>query len=37
MLGLRRTMVDMVAGRAVTATQELTLEPYQLMALARST
>lgn len=36
MLGLRRTMVDMVAGRAVTATQELTLEPYQLMALARS-
>ena len=36
LLGLRRTMVDMVAGRAVTATQELILEPYQLMALARS-
>lgn len=36
MLGLRRTMVDMVAGQAVTATQELILEPYQLMALARS-
>lgn len=36
MLGIRRTMVDMVAGRAVTATQELILEPYQLMALARS-
>ena len=36
MLGLRRTMVDMVAGRAVTATQELVLGPYQLMALART-
>ena len=36
LLGLRRTMVDMVAGRAVTATQELILAPYQLMALARS-
>ena len=34
-LGLRKTMVDMFAGRAVTAAQELTLEPYQLMVLAR--
>ena len=36
LLGVRRTMVDMVAGRAVTATRELMLEPYQMMALARS-
>ena len=35
MLGLRRTMVDMFAGRAVTAAEELALEPYQLMVLAR--
>ena len=35
MLGLRKTMVDMYAGRAVTAAQELALEPYQFMVLAR--
>ncbi len=36
LLGLRKTMVDLVAGRAVTATQELLVEPYQLMVLART-
>ncbi len=36
LLGLRKTMVDMYAGRAVTAARELMLEPYQLMVLART-
>ena len=35
-LGLRRTVVDQVAGRIVTAAQEMILEPYQLMVLARN-
>ncbi len=35
-LGLRRTVVDQVAGRTVTAAQEMILEPYQLMILARN-
>ncbi|MBI1354595.1 MAG: amylosucrase [Acidobacteria bacterium] len=35
LIGLRKTMVDLVAGRAITATQELAMEPYQLMVLAR--
>jgi amylosucrase/maltose alpha-D-glucosyltransferase/alpha-amylase len=34
-MGMRKTMVDLYAGRVITATQELTLEPYQLMVLAR--
>ncbi len=35
LLGLRKTMVDLVRGRAITATQELEVEPYQLMVLTR--
>ena len=34
-IGLRKTAVDLYAGRTVTATRELVLEPYQLMVLAR--
>lgn len=36
LLGLRRTVVDQVAGKTVTAAQEMVLDPYQLMILARS-
>jgi amylosucrase/maltose alpha-D-glucosyltransferase/alpha-amylase len=35
-MGMRKTMVDLFAGQTIIATQELYLEPYQLMALARS-
>jgi len=35
-LGMRKTMVDLFAGRAVTATRELTLDPYQLSVLSRA-
>ncbi len=34
-MGLRKTMVDLFAGRTLTATQELPIEPYQLMVLSR--
>jgi amylosucrase/maltose alpha-D-glucosyltransferase/alpha-amylase len=34
-MGMRKTMVDLYAGRVITATQELVMEPYQLMVLAR--
>ena len=34
-MGMRKTMVDLYAGRIITATQELMMEPYQLMVLAR--
>jgi amylosucrase/maltose alpha-D-glucosyltransferase/alpha-amylase len=34
-MGMRKTMVDLFAGRTIVATQELLLEPYQLMVLAR--
>ncbi len=34
-MGMRKTMVDLHAGRVVTATQELDVEPYQLMVLSR--
>ncbi len=34
-LGLRKTVVDLVAGRSITATQELTVAPYQFMVLTR--
>ncbi len=33
-MGLRKTAVDLHAGRTVTATRELVMEPYQLMALS---
>jgi amylosucrase len=32
---MRKTMVDMHAGRVITATQELVMEPYQFMVLTR--
>jgi len=35
MLGLRKTMVDLYAGRTITATQELKMEPYQMLVLSR--
>ena len=35
-MGMRKTMVDLYAGRTITATQELILEPYQLMVLTRA-
>jgi len=35
-IGLRKTAVDLYAGRTVTATRELVLGPYQLMVLARA-
>jgi amylosucrase/maltose alpha-D-glucosyltransferase/alpha-amylase len=34
-MGMRKTMVDMHAGRVITATQELVMEPYQFMVLTR--
>ncbi|MGD8941578.1 MAG: amylosucrase [Gammaproteobacteria bacterium] len=34
-MGMRKTMVDMHAGRVITATQELVMEPYQLLVLTR--
>jgi amylosucrase/maltose alpha-D-glucosyltransferase/alpha-amylase len=35
-MGMRKTMVDLYAGRTITATQELVMEPYQLMVLTRA-
>lgn len=34
LLGLSKTMVDLVAGRSITAAKELMMEPYQFMVLA---
>jgi amylosucrase len=34
MLGLRKTVVDQVAGRTIIATRELELDPYQFMVIA---
>ena len=34
LIGLRKTMVDLIAGRAITAAQELVIEPYQFMVMA---
>lgn len=36
LMGMRKTMVDLLAGRTITAAQELVLEPYQLLVLART-
>ncbi len=33
LLGLRKTFTDIVAGKTITATQKLVLEPYQFMVL----
>jgi amylosucrase/maltose alpha-D-glucosyltransferase/alpha-amylase len=35
-MGMRKSMVDLFAGRVVTATQELVMEPLQFMVLSRS-
>ncbi len=35
-MGMRKIMVDMHAGRTITATQELVMEPYQLLVLVRA-
>lgn len=35
LMGLRRTVVDQVAGRTITAAAELVMEPYQFVVLAR--
>ena len=35
-MGLRKTFIDLVAGRAITATQELVMEPYQFMVLSQT-
>ncbi len=37
LLGLRKSNVDLVAGRVIVAARELVLEPYDLMVLARAT
>jgi amylosucrase len=34
-MGMRKTFVDLYAGRTITATTELVFEPYQLMVLRR--
>lgn len=34
-MGMRKTMVDLFAGRSITATEELVLEPYGFMVLSR--
>ena len=34
-MGMRKTMIDLVAGRTITATLELALAPYQLMVLGK--
>ncbi|MBK5968135.1 MULTISPECIES: amylosucrase [Thiorhodovibrio] len=34
-MGMRKTMVDLYSGRTLIATQELALEPYQILVLAR--
>lgn len=35
-MGMRKMMADLYAGKTVTATQELVMEPCQLMVLTRS-
>ena len=35
LLGLRRTVVDQVAGQTITADREMTMQPYQFMVIAR--
>ena len=34
-MGMRKTMVDLYAGRVITATQELEMAPHQFMVLSR--
>lgn len=35
LLGLRKTSIDIMSGQTVTATQELIVEPYQMLVLTR--
>lgn len=35
-MGLRKTVVDLYAGRTITAAEELVLEPYQFLVLTRT-
>jgi len=35
-MGMRKMMVDLHAGKTVTATQELVMDSYQLMVLTRA-
>lgn len=35
LLGLRKTVIDIMSGQTVTATQELIVEPYQMLVLTR--
>jgi len=35
-MGMRKMMVDLYAGKTITATQELVMEPYQFMVLTRA-
>ena len=35
LMGMRKTMVDLLAGRTITAAQELVLEPYDFVVLTR--
>jgi amylosucrase/maltose alpha-D-glucosyltransferase/alpha-amylase len=35
-MGMRKMMVDIYAGKTITATQELVMEPYQFMVLTRA-
>jgi len=35
-MGMRKIMVDLYAGKTITATQELVMEPYQFMVLTRA-
>ncbi|MCF7984722.1 MAG: alpha-glucosidase C-terminal domain-containing protein [Thiohalocapsa sp.] len=35
-MGMRKTMVDLFAGRTIVATQELLLDPYQILILAKA-
>jgi len=34
-MGMRKTLVDLFAGRSIIATEELNMEPYQFMVLSR--
>lgn len=36
LLGLRRTVVDQVSGQTITASQEMVMNPYQFVVLART-
>ncbi len=35
-MGMRKMMIDLYAGKSITATQELIMEPYQFMVLTRA-